>query len=334
MKSRISKTLAVLRGAAAEAREDDVPTLARALAYSLFLAIPASMLVLLGTFSLVADAHTIASVVDRAEAVMPGEVAQLLSDSLERSSESTRSGLAMTIVGFVLALWTTTSAATTLMKGITIALDGEESRSFVRRRLLAILIVLALVLAAALVVAFLVLGPHLERWLGDAIGLPTLTAWLWWTLQWPLLVGGLLFAFSAVLYLGPDVPQPRWKLISPGAVTAMLVWLAASAGFAVYSANFGSYEKTWGTLSAVVVTLIWLWLTSAALLFGAEVNAEATTCERASKGEVVNAAPLTAVDQRTTTTVENGTRDGVSCNVAGFEVAGSSPEQKVSGHRG
>lgn len=265
----------MLRRAAVEARDDDVPTMAQALAYSLFLAIPASMLVLLGTFSLVADADTIASLIERAEAVMPGEAATLLRDSLERSSESTGSGILMTVAGFALALWTTTSAATTLMKGITTAFDGEESRSFVRARALAILIVLALVLAAALVVGLLVLGPHLQSWLGDALGLPTLTAWLWWTLQWPVLVGGLLFAFAVVLYLGPNVEQPSWKWITPGAVTALLIWLAASAGFAIYSANFGSYEKTWGTLSAVVVTLVWLWLTSAALLFGAEVNAEA-----------------------------------------------------------
>jgi membrane protein len=87
-------------------------------------------------------------------------------------------------------------------------------------------------------------------------------------------VGGLLFAFAVVLYLGPDVEQPRWQLVTPGAVTALVVWLAASGGFALYTAWFGSYDKSWGTLSAVVVTLIWLWLTSAALLFGAEVNAE------------------------------------------------------------
>ena len=265
----------MLRRAVAEARDDDVPTIAQALAYSLFLAIPASMLVLLGVFSIVADEDTIASVIERAEAVMPGEAATLLRDSLERTSESAGSGLLMTIVGFALALWTTTSAATTLMKSITTAFDGKESRSFARTRLLAVLIVLALVVAAALVIGLLVLGPHLETWIGDATGAPTLTAWLWWTLQWPLLAGGLLFAFAVVLYLGPDVEQPSWKWITPGAVTTLLVWLVASAAFAVYSANFGSYEKTWGTLSAVVVTLIWLWLTSAAILFGAEVNAEA-----------------------------------------------------------
>ena len=137
------------------------------------------------------------------------------------------------------------------------------------------MIVVALVVAAGLVVGLLVLGPHLEQWLGNAVDAPTLTGWLWWTLQWPVLVAGLLFAFAVVLYLGPDVEQHDWRFITPGAVTALAVWLASSSAFAVYSANFGSYDKTWGTLAAVVVTLVWLWLTSAAILFGAEVNAEA-----------------------------------------------------------
>ena len=270
----VQDTWLVLRRALARARADDVTTVAQALAYSLFLAIPAAMLVVLGVFSLVADASTVESLISRAERVMPEEAATLLRDSLQRSTESTGSGLVMTIVGFALAIWTTTSAATTLMKGITVAFDGEETRGFARKRLLAGVIVVALVLAAALVVGLLVLGPHLETWVGDSIGAPTLTAWLWWTLQWPVLVAGLLFAFAVVLYLGPDVDQRGRRLVTPGAVTALVVWLVASAGFALYSASFASYDKTWGALAAVVVTLVWLWLTSAALLFGAEVNAE------------------------------------------------------------
>ena len=206
---------------------------------------------------------------------MPAEAATLLQDRLRRSTENPSSGILMTVVGLVLALWTTTSAAATLMKAVTVAFDGDESRSFVRKRALALVIVAALVVGAILVVGLLILGPHVETWIGDTVGAPTLTAWLWWTLQWPVLVGGLLFVFAVVLFLGPNVDQPTWKLVTPGAVTALLVWLVASAGFAFYSANFGSYNKTWGTLSAVVVTLIWLWLTSLAILFGAEVNAEA-----------------------------------------------------------
>jgi membrane protein len=220
---------------------------------------------------------------------MPDQAADLLRDSLRRTSESTRSGIAMTVIGLALAVWTTTSAATTLMNGITVTYDRKDGRKFVRKRLVALAIVIALVLSAALVVGLLVLGPHLERWIGDAAGLPTLTAWLWWGLQWPILIGGLLIAFSVVLYLGPDVDQRRWRLVTPGAVAALVIWLIASGGLAFYSAHFGSYEKTWGTLSAVVVTLLWLWLTSAALLFGAAVNAEtrrlATAEGEASRAE-------------------------------------------------
>jgi membrane protein len=265
----------VLRSAVREARDDDVSTMAQALAYALFLAIPATALVVLGVFSLVADPDAVTRVVDAARDVMPAEAAALLEDSLRRSTQSSGGGLLMTIVGFALAIWSTTSAATTLMNGLTRAYDADDRRSFVRKRLVALLIVCALVLAAALVVVFLVLGPHLERWLGSTLEAESVTAWAWWTLQWPILLGGLLFAFATVLYLGPDVEQRTWKLVSPGALAAVLIWLVASGGFAVYAASFGSYNKSWGALSAVVITLVWLWLTSASLLFGAEINAEA-----------------------------------------------------------
>jgi membrane protein len=271
----LSDAARVLRGAFAGARRDSITTTARALAYSLFLAIPSALLVVLGIFSLVASPADVNGLIQRVRTVIPAEAATLLQDSLRRSVESPGRGVAMTIVGAALALWATSSAAATLMDGIATAFDRPDGRSFVRRRLVALAVVFCLVAAAALVSVLLVLGPHLERWIGDAAGHPRVTAWVWWTAQWPILLGGLLLAFAVVLYLAPAVDDRSWKAITPGAVTALVVWLAASAGFAVYAARFGSYDKTWGTLSAVVVMLIWLWLTSVALLFGAEVDAEA-----------------------------------------------------------
>ena len=262
----------MLRCALSEARKHGVTTMAQALAYSLFLAIPATALVVLGVFSLLATPSAIQSLVDRARSIMPGEAVVLLQSSLERSAQSTRSGVLMTVLGLALAVWTTTSAATTLMQGVTRAYGAQDERGFVRKRGVALLIVVALVGSAVLVVGLLILGPHLERWLGSALGAPGVTAWTWWTAQWPLLFAALSFAFAAILYLGPDVDHRNWKAALPGAVVAVVVWLAASGGFALYAANFGSYNKSWGTLSAVVITLVWLWLTSAALLFGAEVN--------------------------------------------------------------
>jgi membrane protein len=269
----LSAARTVGRTAIAKARDDRITTTAQALAYSLFLAIPAALLVVLGVFSLAASPADVERLIARANGIIPPEAAKLLTDSLTRSTESHGSGVVMTVVGLVLAVWTTTSAATTLMQGLTTAFETNDERGFVRKRLLALLIVFCLVAATALVGAFLVLGPYLQRWLGDALGQPGLTAWIWWTAQWPVLVLALLAAFSVLLYLGPDAAQPSWKLFTPGAVAALVIWLVASAGFSLYASRFGSYDKTWGSLSAVVVMLLWLWLTSVALLLGAEINA-------------------------------------------------------------
>ena len=293
MRARLGTAWTVLRRALQEARDDDVGTVAQALAYALFLAIPAIGLVVLGVFSIVADPRLIDDVVERAQTVMPAEAASLVRDSLRRTSESNGQGVLMTLVGSALAVWTTTSAATTLMAGVTRAYGHDDERTFVRRRLTALVVVFALLASTVLVVGLLVLGPHLERWIGSALDAETLTAWTWWTVQWPILVAALLFAFTVVLYLGPDVTPRTWKLVTPGAVTAVVVWLAASGAFALYAARFGSYDKTWGSLSVVVVTLVWLWLTSASLLFGAEVNAEAARLanERPASGEATTDAP-------------------------------------------
>ena len=264
----------IVRRVISEARDDHITTTAQALAYSVFLAIPAALLVVLGVFSVVATPEDVKPLIDQMRGVIPPEAATLLSESLTRSTNSPGSGVLMTVVGLVLAIWTTSSAATTLMQGITTAFDREDRRGFLRKRLLSLLIVLCLVAAAALVGCFLIFGPYVETWIGDASAQPGLVSWVWWTAQWPLLVLALLAAFAVLLYLGPDVEQPSWKWVTPGAIVALLIWVGASGAFSFYASRFGSYQKTWGTLSAVVVMLIWLWLTNAALLLGAEINAE------------------------------------------------------------
>lgn len=285
MRARLRDAWTVLRRAVAEAREDRLTTTAQALAFSLFLAIPATFLVALGLFSILADEGALEELVERAGAVLPQEAASLLEDSLRRTAAASGGGILMTAGGFLLALWTTTSAATTLMEALTRMFDRPDARSFLRKRLAALAIVASLVLGAALVLGLLVLGPHLQRWIGDALGAPSLVGWVWWTAQWPILLAGLLASFASILYLGPNVDHPRWRFLTPGALLAVAVWLAASGLFAAYTSLFGSYNKTWGTAAAVVVTLVWLWLSGLALLIGAEVNAEAERSRELRQGK-------------------------------------------------
>ncbi|TML77470.1 MAG: YihY/virulence factor BrkB family protein [Actinobacteria bacterium] len=127
-----------------------------------------------------------------------------------------------------------------------------------------------------LVAVLLIFGPPLEQLVASHAGAASgAIGWIWWIAEWPILLGGLMFAFSTLLYLGPDVAHPRWHFVTPGSLFATAVWLAASGGFAFYTSSFGSYNKTWGTLAAVIVMLTWLWLAAIALLLGAELNAEA-----------------------------------------------------------
>jgi membrane protein len=130
-----------------------------------------------------------------------------------------------------------------------------------------------------------VLGPHLSTWIGNAAGQPTLVKWIWWVAQWPLLIGGLLVAFGGILHLGPNVDHPRWRFLTFGSMLAVIIWLVASGAFAFYVSRFGSYNKTWGALSAVVILLTWFWLSGVALLLGAEINAEAERSRELRRGE-------------------------------------------------
>lgn len=191
----------------------------------------------------------------------------------------------MIVLGVVLALWTATGAMTGLMRGLNVAYDRKETRSFLKQRVTALAMLGCMLVAFGLVFGLLVLGPALAGWIGDAIGAETVFTWIWWTAQWPILIAGLLAAFAAILYLGPNVDHPRWRFLTFGSAFSVVIWLAASGLFALYVSLFGSYNKTWGSLAAVIIMLTWLWLSALALLFGAEINAEAERSRELRQGE-------------------------------------------------
>ena len=277
---------AIVVRAAKKSIKDHVPNLAAALAYYAFLSIPALLLIAVGVFGLVADDDAVGEIIDRLGPVAPPEALTLLEQSLNRITESrANSGVLMIVVGSVLALWTLTGSMQTLMWALNTAYDQEETRGFVKQRLTALLMVLLLLVAFVLAFGLLVLGPHVSGWVGSAVGLEAFVQWLWWTAQWPILILGLLGAFATVLYLGPNVDHPRWRFLTLGTVTSVVVWLLASGAFAVFVSQVGSYNKAWGSLAAVIIMLTWLWISGLALLFGAEMNAESERSRELRRGE-------------------------------------------------
>jgi membrane protein len=277
--------LAIVKRAFKEANDDHITSLAAALAYYAFLAIPATLLIAAGLFGLFAGPDAVTNVIDRLQGIIPSQASTLLEDSLNRLTQNQGTSITLIAVGGVLALWTLSGAMQNVMWALNTAYDREETRGFVRRRIVAGAMAVFALMASALALGLLVLGPHLSRWIGDAIGNKTAVEIVWWAAQWPILIGGLLLAFGVIYYLGPNVEQPKWHFVTFGAVFAIVVWLLASGAFAFYASRFGSYNKAWGSLAAVVVMLTWLWISSVALLLGAEINAEAERSRELRRGE-------------------------------------------------
>lgn len=269
----------IFKRAGRSAVDHEIPDSAAAIAFYTFLAIPAVLLISVGVFSIFAGPSAIETIIDKLGTVVPAEAVTLLQSSLERTTQE-GGGLTMILVGGAVALWTASGAANAVMRALNRIYESKETRGFVRQRFVALMMVVVAVIAFLLVFGLLIVGPKLSGWIGDAVGAETAVRWAWLLGQWPILILALLVAFGAVLFLGPNVDHPRWSFLSVGAGLAVALWLLASGGFAIYLAFFGSYNKTWGSLAAVIIMLTWLWLSSLALLFAAEVDAETARARR------------------------------------------------------
>lgn len=268
------RALDVLRSSVRAALAGNLTDVAASLAYYAFLAIPATLLVAVGVFGLVADPGTIQSLLERLDGVVPEDALTLIDDSLTRVTQSSGSGTSLAIIGLVLALWTSSGAMSALMRGLNRVHGCRETRPFARQRLTALGLLAWCLVAVVVSFTLLVLGAPLSKALGEALDAETLVGWLWWGAQWPILAGALFVAVVGILRLGPDCARRSTRAELAGAAVAVVIWIAASALFGVYVSRFGDYGAAWGSLSAVIVLLTWLWLTAVALLLGAQVEAE------------------------------------------------------------
>ena len=264
---------AVLKRTIREFREDDLTLLAAALTYYGVLSLFPAMLVLVSILGLLGRSAT-QPLIDNLAGLTPGPARDVVTSAianLQRASAT--AGLAF-VLGLLGALWSASGYVGGFMKASNVIYEVEEGRPFWKLRPLQIAVtVLVVLLAAAISLAIVVTGP-LAHTVGDVIGLGDTAVTVWSIAKWPVIAAIVSQMIAFLYWVAPNVRQPGYRWISPGGVLAVVLWVIASGAFAFYVANFSSYNKTYGSLAAVIILLVWLWITNLVILLGAELNAE------------------------------------------------------------
>jgi membrane protein len=262
----------VTRRAFKESSADNVGILAGGIAYAAFLAIFPALIAAVSIYGLVADPGTIAQQAEGVLAALPQEAQPLIRDQLTSLAATNGGALSVSLaVSILLALWSASGGTGSLMAAVNVAYDEEETRNFVKRRGIALLLTLGAIVFVLLALALVAVVPAVL----NALQLGTLINVVVQLLRWVLLVVLVVVALAVVYRLAPDRDAPQFRWTSTGALVAAALWVLGSLAFSLYVNNFGSYNKTYGALAGVVVLLLWLYLTSYIVLLGAEINAEA-----------------------------------------------------------
>jgi membrane protein len=245
--------------------------LAAQLAYYFFLALFPALIFLLALAGTLSDAMLVTRLVDMMSGTVPPDVVAIIREQLISLSEDNQGGL-MTF-GVLVALWSSSAAMVALIDSLNRAYDVKDARPWWKQRLVAILLTIGVALFVLASFALVVAGPELAESLAQRFGLGGAFEWTWKILQWPLVFLLVSLAFCLIYYFAPDVDQD-FVYLTPGSVLAAGLWLVGSLGFRIYVVNFGAYNETYGTIGAVMVLLLWLYISGLVVIVGAEMNAE------------------------------------------------------------
>ncbi len=266
--------LFVLKRTLREFLDDGCTDLAASLTYYSVLAVFPGLLALLSLVGVVGQAQqSVEKILTVLRPLVSPDFLDQLQGPLEELAASDAAGLTL-VIGLAGALWSASGYVGAFSRAMNRIYEVEEGRPFWRMRPMQLGVTLATVLLSAVALVILIVSGPVAEGVGDAIGVGDDLLLVWNILKWPLLAGVVMAVVALLYYATPNVSFPRFRPISVGAFVAIMIWLAASVGFAFYVANFGSYNKTYGSVAGVVIALLWLWLTNVALLFGAELDAE------------------------------------------------------------
>ena len=264
-----------LKRVGTEFSEDNLSDWAAALTYYALLSLFPALIAMVAILGLVGDPQTITSnITEIVTKIGPKSAAQTFSGPIKSITQNKGSSLIVLLVGLAVALWSASGYVGAFMRASNIIYETPEGRPFWKLRPLQLLVTLAMIILLAVVALGITLTGPVVKAVAQPLGVGSTAITVWDIAKWPVL--GLVFVtmISLLYYASPNVKLRGFKWVTPGSLLALVVWVVASAAFAFYVANFGSYNKTYGTLGGLVVLLIWVWITNLAILFGHQLNAE------------------------------------------------------------
>jgi membrane protein len=266
---------ATVKRTVTEFSEDNMSDWAAALTYYGLLSLFPALIALVSIVGLVGDpASTTQTVTQIVTKLGPSSAADTFAGPIKSITSHRSAAGVLLVVGLATALWSASSYVGAFMRAANVIYETPEGRPFWKLRPLQILVTLVmLLLLAAVALALVLTGPVVDAVAGP-LGVGSTAVSIWNIAKWPVLLGVVVTMFAVLFYAAPNVKLAGFRWVTPGALFAIGLWLIASAAFAFYVANFGSYDKTYGALGGVVCLLVWFWITNVALLLGMELNSE------------------------------------------------------------
>ncbi|MFD9968685.1 YihY/virulence factor BrkB family protein [Streptomyces sp. NPDC059011] len=289
---------AVLRGTVREFRQDDLVDRAAALTYYGILSLFPALLLLVALLGAAGERLT-TQILGMVRQLAPGAAREILTGAVQQLQGRTGLGSALAVIGLVTALWAASGYVGAFIRASNTVYDVPEGRPLwkiapLRLGLTVVLMVLAVVSGAIVVVT-----GGLARRTGEALGIEEAAVTVWSIAKWPVLVVLVTLMIALLYWAAPNARGHGFKWVTSGSALAVLIWLAASGGFALYASRFGSYNRIYGTLAGVIIFLVWLWISNLAILLGLEFDAELARRRAIAGGHPADEEPY--VEPRDTT---------------------------------
>jgi membrane protein len=256
---------------------DRITLTAAGIAFYWFLSVFPLLFAAIGLLDVVnTSPSTVRAINGAVEQTLPGDAAILLTQAVSSSqSRAATGGVTALLVGIVLAVWSASSGMAATQVGLDVAYDVPDDRTFLKKRAMGVVLIVAAFVLGGIGVTCLVFGEPVSGFVRDHVPLGRYFGWLWGLARWAITLVAVTLLFAVFYYIGPNRRAPSWKWLTPGGLVATALWLIASLAFSLYVSGFGgTYARTYGALAGVVVLVLWLYLSALALLIGAELNGE------------------------------------------------------------